>query len=209
MAKVGERAAAMAKFLRELGVQESSFGTAFANDSDWTLIIKLHAYVEASLNFALVKHFKDPRLEEAISQLEVSDRKRGKLAFVKALDLLPSEHRGFIQRLSEIRNMLAHGVRNVDFDLSAYWKGLDPKKMKEMRASMIPLIHEHFDAHMPDPQVQNIFKNEPRFAIFICVAAVMNRVHEREADKEKLQTLVQQILSGALPGSSGSNPKAA
>ena len=67
-------------------MSDASLRKSFETDSDWALVIKLHAYVEASLNFLLVKHFGDQRLEEVVSYLDISDRRRGKLAFKKALD---------------------------------------------------------------------------------------------------------------------------
>jgi hypothetical protein len=65
------------KFLRErLGAAPFSF----KGDSDWTLIIKFSAYIEATLNFLLVRQLGDSRLEQIISKLDVSDNQRGKLA---------------------------------------------------------------------------------------------------------------------------------
>lgn len=179
----------MGNFLRDhLGVPESSLGESYQNDSDWTLVIKLHAYIESSLNLLISRHFNEPRIDDIIAEMDVGDRKKGKMAFVIALDLLPSEQRSFIHKLSELRNMLAHDVKNVNFDLKAHLRGIDPKKSKEIYKSMIPIMRSFFPG-APDNQCLENAQGNPRFAIFVCTADLMLRIYERQRVRQILAPL--------------------
>lgn len=95
------------------------------NEDDWSFIIKIHALMEASVSYLLLHHFGDERLGAIFDFLELSDKRKGKIAFVSALDLLPVECRRFLSKLSEIRNSLVHNIKNVGFDLSCYVRGLN------------------------------------------------------------------------------------
>ena len=103
----------------DLGVN-ADFFSLVRKDDDWSCFVKLHALLEASLNHLLLKHFQDDRLAKIISFLETGDNRKGKIAFISALELLPVEMRGFIRRFSELRNQFAHGVKNTKFRLATW-----------------------------------------------------------------------------------------
>lgn len=63
------------------------------DEDDWSFIIKLHALMEAAIAYLLTQHFDDDRLSGVFEYLELSDAGKGKIAFVKELELLPSECR--------------------------------------------------------------------------------------------------------------------
>lgn len=125
---------------------ESSLGVPagfYANlrrDDDWSFVIKLHALLEASIAFLLANviskaynelappdlHRGD--LRELFSWLDMSNPRTGKVSFLKALGLLDKPHRRFIVTLSELRNVLAHDVRNVGSTILDYSSGLDEKR---------------------------------------------------------------------------------
>jgi hypothetical protein len=180
MGKTQKNSDALANFCREsLGVPADAFGKAFRLESDWALVIKYHAYVEGALNVLIVRHFGDQRLEEVVSNLDISDRRKGKLAFVKALDLLPKPHRSFVQKFSELRNEVAHDVKNVNFDMKKYMSDLEPKRFKEISEAMLPVMMEFWQG-FPEDQVLYNIKNQPRFALLCCVAAIMLRDYEKQ-----------------------------
>lgn len=109
---------------KELNLPENFLQNLLEED-DWSFIIKLHALMEASVSYLLVHHFGDSRLSKIFEHLELSDAKKGKIAFVSELELLPSENRRFLRRLSELRNILVHNVINVKFNLENYVNGLN------------------------------------------------------------------------------------
>ena len=85
---------------------------------DWTLIVKLHAMIETCLNGALVKELDRTGLASVIAKLDTSNPSTGKVAFAKALGgIMPKDSAVFLQKLSELRNLCVHDVRNFDFNL--------------------------------------------------------------------------------------------
>lgn len=103
---------------------QSFFGN-LETDNDWSFVIKVHALVEMALNM-LITGAIGQKLNDIVARLDTGDRRYGKLAFVKELELLPSEARKFVRQLGELRNELAHDVRKVDFSL-ANWIAHLPK----------------------------------------------------------------------------------
>jgi hypothetical protein len=83
---------------------------------DWTLIVKLHAMIETCLNGALVKELDRTGLASVIAKLDTSNPSTGKVAFAKALGgIMPKDSAVFLQKLSELRNLCVHDVRNFEF----------------------------------------------------------------------------------------------
>ncbi len=162
-------------FLKGLGASGNSFRQSYETDSDWALIIKLNAHIERALTFLIVKALREERIEDIIARLDLGDRKKGKLAFVVALDLLPSHYRGFIQRLFEIRNILAHGVTHIDFYLKRYMINMDSKKSSEFKNSVIPVLVDFLHG-LPEKLALEELKANPRLVIFICAMAILTRI---------------------------------
>jgi hypothetical protein len=170
------------QYLRErLGGPPGTWNS-LKKDSDWSLVIKLHAIMEASLNYLLVTHFKEPRLEVIFAKLDVSDQYKGKMAFVKALELLSSEDRSFIQKISEIRNSLVHNARSLDFNLKSHFKALTPEKRKEIREATVKVLLD--SCQEKDPEVhRKCFDDHPRAALFFCVTGIMSRIDQTEEQR--------------------------
>ncbi len=81
-------------------------------------MIKSHAFLEAALTHLLADHLGKEDLLPVFAYLETSNVRTGKLAFVKAFDLLDKGARRFIHTLSELRNDLVHEVSNVNFNFA-------------------------------------------------------------------------------------------
>jgi len=64
----------------------------------------MHALMEAAVTHLLAERLGDAKLEEVFSFTEFANPRSGKLAFAKALGLLESDERRFLQRLAELRN---------------------------------------------------------------------------------------------------------
>ena len=99
------------------------FDKKLLRDDDWSLVIKLHALVEAALTNALVAHVGVEGTRDVFSRLQVGGR-TGKVAFAKALDFSDTTEIRFVQALSELRNKLVHNVRNVNFKLKNHIESL-------------------------------------------------------------------------------------
>lgn len=116
---------------------------------DWTLIIKLHAMIETALNGALLKDFEKPELAGIIAKLDTSNTAIGKAAFAKALGILMPSSVGFLQKLSELRNVCVHDIRNFHFDLVAYLENLSDKKRNELWKPIRKVVNPETPASCP------------------------------------------------------------
>lgn len=115
---------------------ENAFGLpkgfidSLQNDNDWSLIVKSHALIESASSNLLTHYFGKKELGDLFSQLEMSNKKYGKAAFISALRLLDKKERAFISILSELRNVVAHDISNVNISLVDYLQSLSPDKRK-------------------------------------------------------------------------------
>lgn len=123
-----------------IGVPVGFFRSLLKQDdeSDWSFVIKLHALIEAALTHLLAATSHRPGMEKVYALLDTSDRRTGKLAFIKELGLLDEDHRRFVAVLSGIRNKFVHDVKNVGSTLDAYLATFDSNQTKEfVRAASI------------------------------------------------------------------------
>ena len=99
----------------QLGLPPGFLHYLYEKEDDWSFVIKTHAFLEAILTHLLAEHLGKPDLLTVFAYLETSNVRTGKLAFVRAFDLLDKGARNFIHSLSELRNALVHDVSNVGF----------------------------------------------------------------------------------------------
>jgi len=92
------------------------------SEDDWSFVVKLHALIECAVAEQITHAFERKELSDIFSRIELSNSKTGKVAFLKALCLLPSQHIQFIRNLSELRNDLAHKVQNIGVDLTEFFR---------------------------------------------------------------------------------------
>ena len=117
-----------------IGVRAGFFDELKAED-DWSFIIKSHALIEAACAELLTEYVGSRELLDPFSRLELSNKKSGKIAFLKSLGLLDDDERRFVSSLSELRNILVHNVSNVAFDLAAHIESLDKKQRRSFAKS--------------------------------------------------------------------------
>jgi hypothetical protein len=123
----------------DLGIP-SGFYVKLREESDWSFIIKLHALIECAVAEQLTRTFRRPELADVFSRLELSNSKTGKIALIGAMNLLPKPHIVFIQKLSELRNQLAHNVKNVSLDLADFFKRMkdgEPDRLKALAGQLL------------------------------------------------------------------------
>ena len=115
----------------QLGLPTGFLISLYTHEDDWSFVIKAHAFLEAALTHLLADHLGKEDLLPVFAYLETSNVRTGKLAFVKAFDLLDKGARRFIHTLSELRNDLVHEISNVRFTFAAYVSSLPDKQRKE------------------------------------------------------------------------------
>lgn len=118
-----------------VGVKPGFFVRLLKED-DWSFVIKLHALIEAAVTHLLVVAAGDERLTDLYARLDLSDTTKGKLAFVKDLNLLQKSNRRVIKTLSELRNSLVHDIRNVGITLDEFIGRLDKQQSKNLIESL-------------------------------------------------------------------------
>lgn len=78
------------QFEKELSLPNNFF-LNLLNEDDWSFVIKLHAVLEAATTFLLVRISRNENLETLFSNIELSNKKTGKIAFLEAYNLLEAD----------------------------------------------------------------------------------------------------------------------
>lgn len=121
------------KLLASVGLPPD-FVLALVQESDWSLIIKLHAVFEAVIASLIVKQLKTPDVEEVISHLDFNNVKSGKVTLARALGLIDSRDVAFLRGLSELRNALVHDIKNLQFNLREHVRSLNDPQLKKFKS---------------------------------------------------------------------------
>jgi hypothetical protein len=176
----------------ELGLS-SGFLEGLRTEDDWSFIIKVHALVEAAVSHLLCSALGRDTLADVFSHLELSDKRRGKMAFAAALGLLEKPDRRFVSSLSELRNTLVHDVTNVRFSVS--------KHVADMDSSTFSAFVKGFDSFSTGGLVAfegravspvEVFQREPKTAIWwsaMLTVAVIYQVKEIERLRKEINDL--------------------
>jgi hypothetical protein len=112
------------EFEEKLGLP-SGFYTQLLNEGDWSFVIKISALIEAACTHILSYKFRHPELEDSFSYLEQGNRKVGRVALLKKCGALFENQAKVLFSLAELRNSLAHNIKNTNFNFDEYIKKLD------------------------------------------------------------------------------------
>lgn len=160
-----------------LGLAEGFFRSV-RGESDWAFIIKIHALLEAAFSDRICANLVRPELLDIMSAIPMSDSHCGKVAFANSLGMLGDgeqarAHRGFIRYLSELRNMLAHDPRNVDYNLMAE---LDNKPTRESRFALFRKS-DSFSSNDNDV-FENVFLVNPKMVVWWSAVSTLARIYD-------------------------------
>lgn len=116
----GEMLEAVKRVEKSLGLKRP-FLFALSREDDWTLVIKLHALIEAAIEEVLVARCfasaadnegrDDAAIAGLVGRMPFNGRV-SKLSLVKAFRLLDEDHYDFVVTLAEVRNRYAHRPSN-------------------------------------------------------------------------------------------------
>lgn len=118
---------------------DAGFYDEMLSSNDWTFVLKLSALFEAVLVEGAVNKLKNKNIKEVLSHLELSNRKCGKVAVAKCLDLISDEDAKFIDKIAEIRNQLAHRIDQRQFTIRIYINDQcidNPNKLKSLSKTL-------------------------------------------------------------------------
>jgi hypothetical protein len=152
------------------------FFHSLKSESDWAVVIKLHAALEAALNRLITFHLKDERLSDAVAFMETNDRRSGKMAFVNALNLLPTDTKRFIAVFSNLRNLLVHDIANINFQFAEHVAKFDQQKRKNWRESLLPMFAEHVKVENKMIAREALILEMPRTAVIGAAISVIARI---------------------------------
>lgn len=177
-AELERLASAVGSIEREFGL-ENGFLVRLSHGDDWSFVIRSHALIESMVSRLLTAVVGDARLSEFFERLELSDRRVGKLAVAENLATLKSEERGFVRLLSELRNRVVHNARYLNFDLRAYYDGLD----RNQKRSFLKTGAYWFSK--PPEQLPEPVRTEPKSILWFGLLALIVRVTDRLGQIER------------------------
>ncbi len=158
-----DRTPTIVQLLESVGLPET-FLDQLLTESDWSLIIKLHAVFEAVLASLIVRRLGTPQTAEVVSHLDFNNTKSGKVALARALGLIESCDAAFLRGLSELRNRLVHNIRNVAFTFSEHIATLTPSELKKFKSEFGFAICQLDDG---ESKYVKILKNHPRTIVYL------------------------------------------
>jgi hypothetical protein len=168
-------------FEQELGLP-TGFFTKLLHEDDWSFIIKLHAFFEGVITELLTKSLERDHLRGVLAQLPISDKRIGKMAFVRELSLLEEGPQKFISDLSDLRNKLVHNVRNVQFDLKEHVAKLDKHQRKNFKNNL-GFAFEIIDEG--EEKREDFMAESPKTIILISSYQCLSRIYLR---RQKLRS---------------------
>src|SRR6185369_4595310 len=120
---------------RALGIP-NGFLDGLGDDEDWAFVIKIHALMESSVNHQIIAALKEDRLKKFVARLDTSNSASGKLAIVKALDLLPPKLQKFMTGFSTLRNTFVHDAKHLAYSINECLRSMEGSKGKDCRAGL-------------------------------------------------------------------------
>lgn len=171
-------------------------------EDDWSFIIKLHALVEAAVTHLLTIKSGSKKLRDVYALLELSDNRKGKLAFVRELDLLDNKYRRLIRELSEIRNKLVHDVKNVGITLDELLRRLDGQQRKKFIEAISLDYDSPIEADGKDIPIRQYIAENPKAGIWMAAMDLLGdiyiqkeRLKMRAVYLEKAEELAKKVMA--------------
>jgi hypothetical protein len=112
-------------YAAQLGAPEKWVDEIFADHlpDDWTLVIKLHAFIESACSECLVRKLGDDA--ETFVRAMVMHGRTGRVPLLRSLGVLDLDAYQFLTAFGTLRNKLVHSVRNVSINLALEFQQSD------------------------------------------------------------------------------------
>lgn len=151
----------------------AGFIESLEQEDDWSFIIKSHALIEAALSTWIASHLDQPELIEPLSYIEIGHPKYGKVALTASLRLTSPYDRKLINNLTKLRNLLAHRIDYISFDLNSYISSLD-KNQKQQFFDAFSYFYIRTDSNgKPVYPEKDVVFNNPKQAIYLGVLMLL------------------------------------
>lgn len=175
----------------------------FLDDTDWAMVIKLHAAIEATVTQVILAHTNQDVLRSVIERLPLSDNQTGKGRIAVELDLITSSQFSFLRKFSELRNNLVHRLENIDFDLKKHFEGMD----KEQRKAWKKAITWQEDG-VKQQVLSDTLDQNPKLALFLSVftmVMLMTVAEQQSLVLRKIEFLSERTMRQLIGDSSESD----
>jgi len=140
----------------------------FLKDSDWAMMIKLHAAIEATITQVILAHIDQQVLRSVIERLPLSDNQSGKGRIALDLGIITKSQFTFIRRFSELRNNLVHRVENINFDLKKWYSDLDAQQKKSWRSAIA-----WQEGEVKQEALIDMLESNPKLGLFLSVFTIV------------------------------------
>jgi hypothetical protein len=196
--QLDEQTAEVRKLASELGLQADFFERLWLED-DWSFVLKLHALFEAALAHQIATRLNAPELRPIFARMQLNDRIAGKMAFLKAFDLVNDKYRRFLAQLSELRNVMIHDVQHVGFSFTSWKESLDAQQRRNAIESLCAGLTTDRERH---------FDENPKFVVWVsalCLLSMLGigrRLIDIERDlavREQVERHLNEIFGVASP----------
>jgi hypothetical protein len=158
-----------------LGVK-AGFFYEIQMDDDWLLVIKLYSLIEGATSLLITENLNRSELQDAFSAMQMGTTSNGKLAFVKALKLLPDHHIKYIETLGWVRNKFAHNISTSHNDIKAFLGTISAKRRRECEKNLS--LAESVTVKEKTYSGREFFREYPKISIYTSGQVVLERIRQ-------------------------------
>lgn len=167
---------AVSKFEHKLGLPKDFYRRLLCED-DWSFVIKLNALFEGAATHVLSTRLHAPKLIDAFAHLDFLHSKVGKVALLRQIDAITSEQAALMRQIGELRNELAHNVRNVAFSFDEYVASRDANQLTKLVKSFGHGVQEVITINDLKIPRERFVRENPKLALWLTAAEVIACLH--------------------------------
>lgn len=160
------------RFEKQLGLPKGFYERLLRED-DWSFVIKLSALFEGACTHVLTTRLHAPKLVDAFAHLDLLNSKVGKVALLRELDAVSPEQASIIRHVGELRNMLAHNVRNVSFSFTEHVAHLDKNQIDKLTKNFGNGLYETLEIGDQCVTREKFVQENPKLSLWLTAAEVI------------------------------------
>lgn len=164
------------KFEQKLGLPEGFYNQLLRED-DWSFVIKLSALFEGATTHVLSTRLHAPTLVDAFAHLDQLNSKVGKVALLRELNAITAEQAALMRQLGELRNELAHNIRNVSFSFDAYVSSRNANQLTKLVKAFGHGIKEVIEVESLRIPRDQFVRENMKLALWMTAAEVIACLH--------------------------------
>jgi len=170
------------QFEKDLKVP-NGFYAKLAKEDDWSFVIKISALLETASTDVLTTVLGYREIEEALTYLDYGNGKSGKIVLMEKLDIVHKNQATTLRKLLEIRNKVAHRLKDINFTFDEYIKPFDSKQKES--------FVKNFGQNADDLKLENLkfdkqafILKHPKIAIWFTVREIIATMYLSKEKKE-------------------------